>query len=213
MRVGEAKDFLVQQTADQAQREGIALSDLEKRMMYFTEGPDATENPITLNEEFEAQYDTAEYEIKIARLMGHAYRQLKKESPDAARTWDAAIRELRKGDHYILVMWSPLSSATAARWGFWKTMGASLILVVLLLTLITIFGHGSSDYNFRGNWKAVNGTHSPSPAWVQRSALALLVGVYIYSLYYCLISKRSKNGIASSIAKLWRSKSNDTRER
>jgi hypothetical protein len=145
--------------------------------------------------------------------MGHAYRRLKKESPDAARTWDAAIRELRKGDHYILVMWGPLSSATAARWGFWKTMGTSLILVVLLLMLITIFGRGSSDYNFRGNWKAANGTHSLLPAWVQRSALALLVGVYIYALYYCLISKRSKNGIGSSIAKLWRSKSNETRRR
>jgi hypothetical protein len=118
-----------------------------------------------------------------------------------------------RSDHYIPVMWSPLSSATAAQWGFWKTMGASLILVVLLLTLITIFGHGSSDYDFRENWKAANGTRSPLPAWVQRSALALLGGVYIYSLYYCLISKRSKNGIGSSLAKLWRSKSNDTRER
>ena len=68
----------MQQTAEQVQREGIAFSDLERRMMYFTEGPDATENPITLNEEFEAQYDTAEYETKIARLMGHAYRRLKK---------------------------------------------------------------------------------------------------------------------------------------
>ena len=52
-------------------------------MMYFTEGPDAPENPITLNEEFEAQYDSAEYETKIARLMGHAYRRLKKR----ARRW------------------------------------------------------------------------------------------------------------------------------
>jgi hypothetical protein len=213
MRVMEAKDFLVQQTTEQAQREGVPLSDLEKRMMYFTEGPDASVDSATLNEEFEAQYDTAEYETKIARLMAHACRRLKKESPDAARTWDAAIRELRKGDHYILVMCSRLSSATAAQWGFWKTMGTSLILVVLLLTLISILGRGSSNYNFRGNWKAANGTHSPSPVWVQRSALALLVGVYIYSLYYCLLSKRSKNGIGSSIAKLWRSKSNDTRER
>ena len=36
MQVREAKDFLVQQTAQQAQTEGAALSELEKRMMYFT---------------------------------------------------------------------------------------------------------------------------------------------------------------------------------
>jgi hypothetical protein len=207
MRLGEAKDFLVQQTAEQAQREGIALSDLEKRMMYFTEGPDASEDPITLNEEFEAQYDTVGYETKIARLMRHAYRRLKKESPEAARTWDAAIRELKKGDHYILVMWKLLSSATSAPWGFWKTMGASLVLVAVLMAMIAL-GH-IGDHNFRGNWKAASGTHSPSPAWVQRSALALLVGIYIYSLLPGSVFQRSRNRIREWVAKLWGLKSSD----
>jgi hypothetical protein len=50
----EAKDFLVQQATDQAQRDGVSLCELEKRMMYFTEGEDAVENPAELNEEFEA---------------------------------------------------------------------------------------------------------------------------------------------------------------
>jgi hypothetical protein len=39
MRVREAEDFLVAQTAEQAALEGVPLSDLEKRMMYFTEVP------------------------------------------------------------------------------------------------------------------------------------------------------------------------------
>ena len=37
MQVREAKDFLVQQMAEQAQMEGVPLSELEKRMIYFTE--------------------------------------------------------------------------------------------------------------------------------------------------------------------------------
>ena len=45
MQVREAKDFLVQQTAQQAQMEGVALSELEKRMMYFTS---QTKAPATL---------------------------------------------------------------------------------------------------------------------------------------------------------------------
>ena len=82
-------------------------------MMYFTEGEDAIENPIGLNEEFEAQYNTPDYETKIARLLGRAYKRLKKEDPDIAQTWDAAIKELKKGDHYILVMWRERIVATS----------------------------------------------------------------------------------------------------
>jgi hypothetical protein len=104
MRAREAKDFLVAQTAEQAALEGVPLSDLEKRMMYFTEIEEMHEDPIKLNEEFEAQYDSDEYEAKIYKLLHHAYARIKKENPEAARQWSEAILELRKGDHYILVL-------------------------------------------------------------------------------------------------------------
>jgi hypothetical protein len=99
MRAREAKDFLVAQTAEQAALEGIPLSDLEKRMMYFTEIEEMPEDPIKLNEEFEAEYDSDEYEAKISKLLHHAYARIKKENPEAARQWSEAIRELGKGDH------------------------------------------------------------------------------------------------------------------
>jgi hypothetical protein len=105
MRVREAKDFLVAQTVEQAELEGVPLSDLEKRMMYFTEGAGATEDPATLNEEFEAQFDTAKYEKKISHLMHHAYKRVHEEGGTALQTWDDAIRRLKRGDHYLLVMW------------------------------------------------------------------------------------------------------------
>lgn len=104
MRAREAKDFLVRQTAEQASLEGLPLSDLEKRMMYFTEGRGAVEDPAALNDEFEAQYDTAAFEKKISRLMRLAYKRLKKEEPEKALQWTTAIRTLRKDDHYILVL-------------------------------------------------------------------------------------------------------------
>jgi hypothetical protein len=44
MKVLEAKDFLVRQTAEQAALEGVPLSDLEKRMMYFTETGECPED-------------------------------------------------------------------------------------------------------------------------------------------------------------------------
>jgi hypothetical protein len=106
MKTKQAKDFLVQQTTEQAALENIPLSDIEKKMMYFTES-DATscDNPVELNQEFEAQHDTAEYEAKISRLLHRARLRLKEEDPERARDWDRSIRTLRKGDHYILVLW------------------------------------------------------------------------------------------------------------
>ena len=42
----EAKDFLVQQVTEQAALEGLSLSEIEKKMMYFTESdPSSCEIP------------------------------------------------------------------------------------------------------------------------------------------------------------------------
>lgn len=105
MQVREAKDFLVQETAKQASIEGVLLSELEKRMMYFTESGYVPEDPIALNEEFEAKYDSDEYEAKIAKLLDHAYQRARKENEETRRRFDSAIKCLRRGDHYLLVMW------------------------------------------------------------------------------------------------------------
>lgn len=112
MQVREAKDFLVALAAEQAALEGVPLSDLEKRMMYFTESSDAVEDPVKLNEEFESLYNSDEYEQKIKLLLSHAYKRIKKSNPQAASQWDASIRKLREGDHYLLVLWGrmPLRS-------------------------------------------------------------------------------------------------------
>ena len=133
MRVREAKDFLVQQTAEQAQLEGVPLSELEKRMMYFTESGYVPEDPIALNEEFEAKYDTQEYEQKVAKLLDHAYKRVSEESEAKRKIWDDAIDTLRAGDHYLLVLWDLGSS-------FSRIPAASLFMlagrVVLLAVII-----------------------------------------------------------------------------
>jgi|SRR5579862_7456768 hypothetical protein len=106
MNAKEAKDFLVQQTAEQAALENVPLSELEKRMMYFVENdPASCADPLELNDEFEAQYDTAEYEAKIKQLLHDAYKRLKTEEPEKARNWDDAMRALYDGDHYLPVLW------------------------------------------------------------------------------------------------------------
>jgi hypothetical protein len=104
MRAREAKDFLVAQTAEQAALEGIPLSDLEKRMMYFTETGECPEDPLALNEEFEKEYDTDEYETKVKKLLANAHRRLKEErSPEVAK-WQEGLKALDQTDDYILIL-------------------------------------------------------------------------------------------------------------
>ena len=121
MNPKEAKDFLVQQTAKQALLENLSLADLEKRMMYFSESdPASCAQPFELNEEFEAQYDNAEYEVKISGLLQHAYDRLKVQDLEAAQTWDQSVRELRQGDHYLLVLLDAVPNGPIRIKATWK---------------------------------------------------------------------------------------------
>jgi hypothetical protein len=131
MKTRQAKDFLVQQTTEQATREDIPLSDIEKKMMYFTESDTGScDDPVKLNDEFEAQYETAEYEAKISRLLHHAYNRLKAEDPERRRNWDQAIRTLRKGDHYFLVLWDLALPSEHPTRDFFKLLGVGLLVAV-----------------------------------------------------------------------------------
>jgi hypothetical protein len=71
-------------------------------MMYFTETGECPEDPIALNDAFEAEYDTKTYEKKISLLMAHAHRRIKRENPEKLRVWNSAFGILSKGDHYLL---------------------------------------------------------------------------------------------------------------
>src|SRR5579859_1740779 len=208
MRAREAKDFLVQQTAEQAQLDAVPLSDLEKRMMYFTETDEMPEDPIQLNDEFEAQYDTDEYEKKISRLMHSAYTRIKKENPESTRRWNDALKELRKGDHYLLVLWGadPDSAANRPPYDSLRLLGASFLIVVLLLAAMFVAEYYGIHWS-RSRW--VPGTQSSMPLWLQRLLFALFVGTYLYSLIAPWIAKRQPSGIAQVLVKLLRARNKE----
>jgi hypothetical protein len=117
----------------------VPLSDLEKRMMHFTESAGASEDPIKLNEEFEAEYDSDEYEAKISRLLHHAYRRLRKDNDAARKNWDLAIRCLRRGDHYLLVMWDLAPSTWTPVRDSLKLLASALGIIALALFSCSYF--------------------------------------------------------------------------
>jgi hypothetical protein len=134
MNVREAKDFLVNQAAQQAAIDGVPLSDLEKRMMYFSESDPTCEDPLALNAEFEAQYGTNEYEPKISRLLHRAYKRAKKESLHVAKQWGQAIGQLRQGDHYVLVLWDYReTSPKKPPFDDLRLLGTALLIVCAVL--------------------------------------------------------------------------------
>ena len=200
MNAREAKEFLVQQTAQQAALENVPLSDLEKRMMYFTEVEECPEDPIALNEAFEAEYDTEEYEAKISKLMRHACQRIKKDNPQAAREWKEAIRELSKGDHYILILSGDLGSVQAGPTerpphDFLKLLGAGILIIAAFAGLAFLGAHFGT-----------------MPLWLKRFLILLMVGAYLYAILP-LILKRPSPGLLRLFSKLFRRESRSSPRR
>ena len=73
-------------------------------MLYFSETDWTLPDIAEVNEEFERDYDQDEYEKKIGRVISDALKQARKEGKERSDKWSDAIRLLRKGDHYLLVI-------------------------------------------------------------------------------------------------------------
>lgn len=73
-------------------------------MLYFTESGWTLPDIMTVNEDFDREYDQDEYEHKIAKLVRGADKRFRKGSSDEYDKWWAAIRFLQREGHYILVM-------------------------------------------------------------------------------------------------------------
>jgi hypothetical protein len=186
MRVREAKDFLVQQTAEQAVLENVPLSGLEKRMMYFTETGECPEDPIALNDAFEAEYDSTAYEKKISRLMAGAYRRIKRENPEKLRSWNEAFRVLGKGDHYILLFWRQKTFKKSPR--MWPTYVLGALAAVSLYFLV-LFVFGSKGSVRRGEQSPLDRYVPALTPMAQHILQLFLLLVFLFAVFPQLFSK------------------------
>lgn len=140
----DAKEFLVSKIVEEAQREGIPLSEVERKMLYFSETDWTLPDMEKVSEEFDRTYDPNEYERKAARLIKNAARRARKESRDEYDRWLSAIRILSKQDHYLLVM----VGAADLRPGHdqLKLLGSGLAVVVVLMCMILVSTFISDKY-------------------------------------------------------------------
>ena len=138
----EAKEFLVSKIVEEAQREGIPLSELERKMLYFSETYWTLPDMMNIAEEFDSKYDQNEYEKKITALAKSAVQRWRKESSPEYEMWQSAIRVLQKEDHYILVMASPKNLRSGTRMSPWfKGLLALLIVFFALMKLMADSPH------------------------------------------------------------------------
>ncbi len=97
-----AKQFLLSKVEEEAQREGVQLSEIEKRMFMFSETSGAKPD-FEASERFDAEYDGDEYESKIAKLLRQSYGR-DKESAGGKTPWKEALDCLKDEDFYGLVL-------------------------------------------------------------------------------------------------------------
>jgi hypothetical protein len=145
----EAKEFLVSSIVVEAQRENVPLSEVERKMLYFSETGWTLPNIMEVNDEFERDYDTPTYEKKIARLITAATKRARKQNREEFTKWTDAIRKLNEEDHYITVMVDMADvpdmagvSTGRARAGYsWKVILFGVILVGVLVAGESFLGN------------------------------------------------------------------------
>jgi hypothetical protein len=100
----DAKEFLANRIVSEAQRENVPLSEIEQKMLYFSETHWAPPDIWETNEAFDRDYDPEEYEQKIGSLIRNLIARDRKENQGEYATWKEAVGILDREDHYLLVL-------------------------------------------------------------------------------------------------------------
>ena len=137
----EAKESLISRIVAEAQRENVPLSEIERKMLYFSETAWTLPDIMEVNAEFDREYDQTKYENKITRLIRNETKRLRKENPEDFASWTSAARKLKKEDHYISVMIDNAGIPTGSIGDKWK--GAILVVIAccVLLAIQPILRH------------------------------------------------------------------------
>lgn len=97
----EAKEYIIQKILLQARNDKIPLSEIERKMLYFSENNWALPDMMDVSKEFDRHYSQDEFETKIGKLVATLKPSFNR---DDENRWDEAVAILRQEDHYLLVL-------------------------------------------------------------------------------------------------------------
>jgi hypothetical protein len=132
----DAKEFLIAKIVWEAQRDGIPLSDVERKMLYFSETDWTLPDMAETNDAFERDYDQSTYEQKIGALAHKFCAEARKTNRDDLDSWKAAVRTLSSEDHYILVLMRGEKASADSR----LVDRLKLVALAFLITLLVMVG-------------------------------------------------------------------------
>jgi hypothetical protein len=100
----EAKEYLVGRIAAEAEREAIVLSEIERKMLYFSETDWTLPDMSEVSGVFDRDYDQDEYEQTIGALVDKILTRDEAEAGPDQEAWDLAVLKLSEGDHYLQIL-------------------------------------------------------------------------------------------------------------
>jgi hypothetical protein len=135
----EAKDYLVGVIAKEAERDGTPLTEVERKMLYFTETGRTLPDMKEISAEFDRDYDQDQYEQKIASIIARVRSHFDLEHHQDQMTWDLALEKLSKGDRYLTVL---VNQANPGQSSIRRNLK-------VLLAALLLFAVGGADFWFR----------------------------------------------------------------
>jgi hypothetical protein len=131
----DAKEFLIARIVREAQMERMPLSEVERKMLYFSETHWTLPDIWDVNDAFGRQYNSDEYESKIAQLIQNARARARKEDPRDFKAWSDAILMLDKEDHYLLVMIDQAGASMRPRGDLLRLWATGLAIVCIFVSI------------------------------------------------------------------------------
>ncbi|MDE3199957.1 MAG: hypothetical protein KGN79_03460 [Acidobacteriota bacterium] len=128
--IQEAKEFLASSIAEEAQRNGSPLTEIEMKMLYFTETGRPLKDMKEVSAEFDRRYDQTGYERKIGELVNQIQVRLANQGQGEQERWNAALEKLSHGDHYLSVL---ANAARPSRKGLRHNLKLLIIALGFLL--------------------------------------------------------------------------------
>jgi hypothetical protein len=133
-----AKEYLVERIIAQAKQDGTELSEIESKMLYFTESGWTLPDMADVSAKFDQDYSQEEYEGKVGQIV----RRIHETAGEAdEETWDEAVALLSSEDHFLLVLINPRPTRSQAgqKGGLAKPFLLGALIAVLIAAGYWIF--------------------------------------------------------------------------
>ena len=137
--VREAKEFLIAKLLDQASRDGYPMSEIERKMLYFSETGWTLPDSKRVNELFTREYDPPAYEWKVRHLAKNFRKEASLRRPQELASWDEALDVLRGEDHYLLVLIDAPPEPKSVSVGRAKLIGVAVAIAAAIMVGVFLF--------------------------------------------------------------------------